>query len=291
MRLLKKNLFVRFLAAGLFFNFLPLSAHAEEGLPLYYWQQEKFVNFGDYLSLKIVERIVDAPVRVYKHHPKWKEKKLLALGSLMYFAVNDDVIWGTGINGKTPLKEQYKFTRLDVRAVRGPLTRRFLKEHFEIEAPEIYGDPALLIPYLFPEFKKKENPAYDYVIIPHFKEIHLFPKSRFPNVIYPTEPWDVVIEKILDSRFVISSSLHGIVVAEAFGIPARMLRVTESEFLFKYMDYYAGTNRPHLNYATSVEEALLMGGEQPFECDLQRLYEAFPFEFWPHSIVKDSIFK
>ena len=33
----------------------------KEGLPLYYWQ-EKFVNFGDYLSLKLVERIVGQAV-------------------------------------------------------------------------------------------------------------------------------------------------------------------------------------------------------------------------------------
>jgi pyruvyltransferase len=92
-----------------------------------------------------------------------------------------------------------------------------------------------------------------------------------------------VIRKICDSRFVISSSLHGIVVAEAFGIPARMLRITETEPLFKYFDYYAGTNRPDFQFAYSVEEALLMGGERPCECDLMKLYNAFPFEFWPNA--------
>lgn len=262
---------------------LPACLRCEEGLPLYYWQQQKFVNFGDYLSLKIVERIVGGPVKVFIRHPKNKDKKLLALGSLMSFAQDGDVIWGTGVNGKLPYKESYAFTHLDVRAVRGPLTRQFLKDVFGINAPEIYGDPALLIPYLFPEFKRSENPSNDFIIIPHYSELHLFPKEVFPNVVYATDPWDEVIQKICDSRFVISSSLHGIIVAEAFGIPARMLRITETEPLFKYFDYYAGTNRPDFHLAYSIEEALMMGGERPIECDLKKLYEAFPFEFWPNT--------
>jgi hypothetical protein len=40
-----------------------------EGLPLFYWNEKwrgrVFVNFGDYLSLKLVERIVGRPLRSY----------------------------------------------------------------------------------------------------------------------------------------------------------------------------------------------------------------------------------
>jgi pyruvyltransferase len=261
-----------------------------EGLPLYYWNEQwhgrVFTNFGDYLSLKLVERIVGCPVRVYKKTPKKYEKKLLAIGSIFYFANDQDVIWGTGVSGKRLSRKDYKFNQLDVRAVRGPLTRAFLMHQFQIDCPEIYGDPALLFPYFFPEFKRKEKPSRDYIIIPHYSEEDLFPKEEWENVVFSTEPWNEVIEKILDSRFVISSSLHGIIIAEAYGIPARVLRVLENphiEPLFKYQDYYLGTNRPNFRCATSVDEALEMGGEPPFECDLKKLYEAFPFDHWPNS--------
>jgi pyruvyltransferase len=261
-----------------------------EGLPLYYWNQQWrgriFENFGDVLSQKLVERIVGGPVRIYKLEQK-PEKKLLAIGSLLYFANNNDVLWGTGTNGKFTKKKDFKFTTLDVRAVRGPLTRKFLWETFRIKCPEIYGDPALLIPYFFPEFKRRKKPKYDYIIIPHYSEEELFPKDEWENVVYSTEPWNEVLSKILDSRFVISSSLHAIIVAEAYGIPARLFIVSNNEPLFKYYDYYLGTNRPHFQYATSVEEAMEMGGEPPFECDLKKLYEAFPFEFWPNVNFKN----
>lgn len=251
------------------------------GLPLYYWRQPNFVNFGDYLSLKLVERIVQKDVEIYKKRMFGYEKKLLAVGSILFFANQDDVVWGSGTNGKVLNKNRYNFNDLDIRAVRGPLTRQFLMENWGISCPEVYGDPALLFPYFFPEFKKKENPSFDYIVIPHYSEEKLFPKDNHLEIVYPTEDLFVILEKMLDSKLVISSSLHGIILAEAFGIPARMLRVTENEPLLKYQDYYLATNRPNFQFATSVEEALLLSGEPPFECDLEKLYDAFPFEFWP----------
>jgi pyruvyltransferase len=263
----------------------------QKGLPLYYWQAYQFTNFGDYLSLILVQRIVQSPVRVYKKTPK-PEIKLLAIGSIFGAASNGDIVWGSGINGKFMNLDHYHFTQLDVRAVRGPLTRQFLMDNFQIDVPEIYGDPALLFPYFFPEFKKKKFPTQDYIIIPHYSEEKLFPKEVFGDfVVYPTESWDVIIKKILNSKFVISSSLHGIILAEAYGIPARLLKLTNHEPLFKYQDYYLGTNRPHFQFATSLKDALEMGGETSFHCDLEKLYQAFPFEFWPRTSFKPQLRK
>ncbi len=259
----------------------------DEGLPLFYWNEKwrgrTFVNFGDYISYILVERMVDGPLEVYVKGQKNVKKKLLASGSIISFAINDDVVWGSGINGKLLKAKDYKFTTLDIRCVRGPLTRDFLKEHLNHDCPEIYGDPALLFPYFFPEFTRKENPTHDYIIIPHFSEEAQFPKEEWDNIVFSTDPWDEIVAKILDSRFVISSSLHGVIIAEAYGIPARLLRVSETEPLFKFQDYYFGTGRPHFTYATTVDEALEMGGESPIECDLEKVYKAFPFEYWPNT--------
>jgi len=82
---------------------------------------------------------------------------------------------------------------------------------------------------------------------------------------------------------VISSSLSGIIIAEAFGIPARLLRIenqSNTEDLFKYRDYYYGTNRFEFKCATSIEEALEMMGEPAPACDLEKLVKAFPFDLF-----------
>jgi len=261
---------------------------AVDGLPLYYWKEKDYLNFGDHISLKLVERIVQGPVRVYQKKPGVQERKLLALGSILTFAAEGDVVWGSGVNGNWLDLKHYRFKQLDVRAVRGPLTREFLMKNFNIACPEVYGDPALLFPYLFPELVRSEVPLYDYIVIPHYKELSMFPKEGQDHIVYPTEPWDVVVRKILASKLVISSSLHGVIVAEAYGVPARLLRVTEKESLFKYTDYYLGTQRPNFKFATSVEEALEMGGEPAPICDLVKLYQSFPFEFWSSAPVHDE---
>lgn len=243
------------------------------------WRGWDLVNFGDDLSRVLVERIIGKKVKLNHKKPEG-DKRLFAVGSVLSFAVDGDVVWGAGINGRLLSKKYYNFNKLDVRAVRGPLTRQFLEKELQISCPEVYGDPALLFPLLFPEFRRKKNPSIDYLIIPHYSEEFYFSKNEHENVVYPSEPWQIVVEKILDSKFVISSSLHGLIIAEAYGIPARMLHITDNEPFFKYQDYYMGTGRPHFQVAFSVEQALLMGGELPFQCDLDRLFDAFPFELW-----------
>jgi pyruvyltransferase len=257
-----------------------------DGLPLYYYKEDPFINFGDFLSHKVVERLVGKPLKICPKHPSEKEPKLLAIGSILWFARDYDVVWGSGLNGKRIKVEEYRFTNLDVHAVRGPLTRSFLQRNFGISCPEIYGDPALLIPYLFPEFTRRPNPSREYIVIAHYLDREQFPKDVAGTIVHATDNWVEIINKILDSKFVISSTLHGIVVAEAFGIPARLLRINEKEPLVKFQDYYFGTGRPHFTYARSIDEALAMGGEPPFECDLEALYNAFPFEHWPNHSFK-----
>lgn len=275
----------KFLPA-LLFSFINLfsvcaetTAALSNELPLYFWDsrpQNGFSNFGDALSEALVERMIGHKV-VIVADPYSKQQKLLGMGSILSYALNDDVIWGTGVNGKTPLKS-YRFDRLDVRAVRGPLTRQFLLER-GIACPEVYGDPTLLLPICFPEFQKPEHPSREYTIVPHFSDEHLF--VGHPNMVSVKENWEEVVKKIIDSKFVIASALSGVIVAEAFGIPARLLIVenaSNTENLVKYEDYYQGTNRFNFKYATTIEEALEMGGEPLPTCDLQKLYQAFPFD-------------
>jgi pyruvyltransferase len=244
---------------------------AEEPV-LYRWKPDDgWDNFGDALSQPLVERILGRNVKT-----SGSQKRVFAIGSILHSAINGDTIWGSGVmTGWLPECINQDQMNLDIRAVRGPLTRDMLLSR-GINCPPIYGDPALLFGVLFPEFKK--NPQRKYIVIPHASETHLFRSD--PNFVSPRDPWETVIQKIVESEFVIASSLHGIIVAEAYGIPARMLLATNHLQFFKYKDYYYGTGRPSFQYATSIEEALRMGGEKPPICDLDMLLNSFPYELW-----------
>lgn len=248
---------------------------ARKPLALFYWDARPllgFSNFGDALSAALVERMIGKEIPIAEASSRGK---LLGMGSILNYAEEGDIVWGTGVNGKST---SYRFENLDVRAVRGPLTRDFLLKR-GIACPEVYGDPTLLLPIFFPEFQKNLSPENEYIVIPHYSDEKLF--AHLPNMVSVKEPWETVVRKILNSRFIVSSALSGVIVAEAFGIPARLLQVenkANTEDLFKYKDYYFGTGRTEFQYASSIEEALEMGGEPLPICDLKKLIQAFPFE-------------
>lgn len=238
--------------------------------PLFWWEPDNGTqNFGDQLSQVLIERILGRSVR----RAFVEEHKILGIGSILHLAREGDIVWGSGLNGKHPSAKDYAYSSLDIRSVRGPLTRLMLRS-FGIEAPAIYGDPGLLFAQFFPEFQK--NPIREYVIVIHSSEEQRVPRKD--NIIFSTDPWPEVVQKIVESKFVLSTSLHGLVIAESFGIPARLLRITKNEPLFKYADYYLGTGRQAFQYAVTIQQALEMGGEPPPICNMDQLLDVFPHE-------------
>ncbi|WP_353138616.1 polysaccharide pyruvyl transferase family protein [Pseudopedobacter sp.] len=244
----------------------------------YYWKpRDGSLNFGDHLSYVIVSKIL-ADNNFILEEETTDNSRLVALGSVLHFANNDDTIWGTGFNGKISLDE-HKYHNLDVRAVRGPLTREFLLSR-GIAVPQIYGDPALLIPHIF-KGKFQKSPQRKYAIVPNLHDLSIAQANNWKNVISPLNSWNKCIAQILEAEFIIASSLHGLILAESFGIPARYIRLSEEENMFKYNDYYQGSGRNgEMDYARSIEEALEMGGMQALKFDHQKLLQAFPLDLW-----------
>lgn len=245
-------------------------------LDLYYWKSSDGVNFGDYLSSVVVTKIA-ADHGFFIDEELAAPKRLLAVGSVLHFARDDDIIWGSGVNGKVD-PQLHTFKRLDVRAVRGPLTRDFLRQR-GVAVPEIYGDPALLLPILLPErFKRDEFNAKGTWVVPNLHDLAAV--SGLNNVISPLQRWSKVIDKIINAEFIISSSLHGLVIADAFGVPCRYVRLSQIENIFKYNDYAQGVGRTEFVYASSISEAEEMGPMPPVTVNVMPLLNAFPFDIW-----------
>lgn len=237
------------------------------------------INFGDFLSRIIVELMLAR--KGYTLGDETAEpRQMLAIGSVMHFARDGAVVWGSGVNGKIP-EQAHKFADLDVRAVRGPLTRGFLTAR-GIAVPEVYGDPALLLPLLAPDrFEPEQSNGVGFV--PNLNDLAQLKDRGIDQdvtVVSPLAGWNQCVKAILSHELVLASSLHGIIVAEAYGIPARYVRLTETENLFKYRDYYEGTGRPDFTFARSVAEGIEMGGARPPVFDPAPLMAAFPFDLW-----------
>jgi pyruvyltransferase len=260
---------------------------------LYYWNAYGN-NFGDAMGPDIVGRILNKKVAKLDGRKLLTERKfehnLFALGSIFHRVSDGDVVWGTGVNPKYPIKKNLE--NLDIRAVRGPLTQEFIKQKIGIDCPNAFGDPGLLLPMLFPEFKP--TPRRKYGIVPHFRDL-AYLEANHENIISPKQAWRTVVKSILECELVISSSLHGLITAETFGIPARWLYNPElpsskTEGTFKYNDYFASTNRDIDDSAESVEEALRIGGKKPIkQNNFQSLLNTFPFELFEKKRYRKSL--
>jgi len=186
---------------------------------LLFWSWYEPRNFGDWIGPYLFEAITGLPPIFCPREKVANFGCMMTVGSILRHLTHNDcvAVWGSGI---ISLSDVFKRPKV-VHAVRGPLTRqRFLALGYE--CPEVFGDPAILLPDFYqPE---RREPDIPFGFIPHFVDRHLFVDNRNCRVIDPTLPIERVIDKIVTCRMTLSSSLHGLIVSHAFGIPAVWVR-------------------------------------------------------------------
>lgn len=232
-------------------------------------------NFGDLIGPALVEEILRRNGLQFSNSAGIGQR-LLTVGSILHLAQHKDIVWGSGRNGRITT-EKHTARDLDIRMLRGPLTKAFV-ESIGLKAPNLFGDPALLLGHLFPRLlDRSARPSHEVTFVPNLHDP--VPLRCRKWTVHPRGDLWSTIERIASSRFVIASSLHGVIVAEALGIPARLLR-SRSEPEFKYADYYLGTGRPDYTPAPSIDWALLKGGERPAVFDTEAMLAAFPIDLF-----------
>jgi pyruvyltransferase len=198
-----------------------------------YWYRA-VPNLGDQLSPVLLEWVAGTK-------PLWVTRrfagKVLSTGSILGAVARGDIVWGSGLIHEKPLILP---TNVTVLAVRGPLTGRLTHPH----APAVYGDPVLLLPRFHSPPSEKR---YEVGVVPHYADYRTIQTDVDPSIalIDVRRPWQEVVSQIRSCHVVLSSSLHGLVVADAFGIPSVWVRITDRLVGgdFKFRDYYLGTGR------------------------------------------------
>lgn len=184
----------------------------------------KHNNWGDDINFFFLSKIFDANIN---KSVKSDTENYAIIGSIINdnFINHNTIIWGAGIMADNILKEKPK----KVCAVRGPVTRECLIKQ-GIDCPEIYGDPALLLPYFY---NPKTTKKYKIGIVPHWSSINSpltknFIKDKRVHLINLMNygDWHSVIDEVLSCEYIISESLHGLILAEAYGIPNLWVDIT-----------------------------------------------------------------
>lgn len=159
-------------------------------------------------------------------------------------------IWGTGFICYKD--EDTKFYKRNTKfcAVRGELSKKRVEKMVGHSLDIPTGDAGILASYLLQGNPQKK---YSVGIIAHYKEqsepvfknlLEQFPNSVFVNV--TKTPYEVV-QLIAQCETVISSSLHGLIIADSLRVPNLHICVTDNLLGdgFKFDDYYSAYGVKH----------------------------------------------
>ena len=206
-------------------------------------------NYGDDLNVFLLEQLTGKKVLSHNEFFHLSKKNILAIGSIIqYFCDTNSIIWGSGLI-EEPKSMIYKPRKIC--AVRGPLTKRYF-DRIGVECPTIYGDPALLLPLVYsPQVEKK----YKIGFIPHYVDfglphVEVFRKNH-PEILFidmkKYKDFTDIPNQILSCEIIVSSSLHGLILSDAYHIPNVFvqfsLKIAGGEF--KYQDYFKGVGRTY----------------------------------------------
>lgn len=218
-------------------------------------------NLGDVLTPVILAGFGKRFEWVQRRHAEF-----LCIGSIAKFAAPGVTVIGSGImrlaDRQSPSARYL--------SVRGPITRSVVLRDGG-SCPEVYGDPALLLPHIHDRSVPK---THDIGVVPHYVDEE-WVRWRHPDMhVISTLNADplAVVDQIRACRVILSSSLHGLVVAHAYGIPAAWVRFSDklSGDGSKFRDHAASVNVEMVPYSSIYDAKPVVG-----EWDARPLLEVF----------------
>jgi len=277
-----------------------------------FWWYEK--NFGDALNPFLLERLSGKKVIFCnQHRPYYKEEfrrffkclrnrewydfrrlswpvldkpVVLSIGSMLKYSKPNYNVWGTGF-----LRNDQNFIGGNIIAVRGPYTAQCLVD-LGYPKCDVYGDPALLLPLVY---KPLSKPKVGSCLIPHVVDYISFMNKYKGIKILNLETYDCasIIDDIVSSSFVLSSSLHGVIVSHAYGIPALWVKGkrTGTDGI-KFKDYFASVGLDVYEGDFQIDSLInLTFGQIPVEIKSLMLPEPNKIKEVQHNLLKVAPFK
>lgn len=185
-------------------------------------------NVGDNLTKPILEYFLNDTIEIVE---PWIKNKLLGIGSIIHFAAENDIIWGSGLISNNPVQ----LKNCNILALRGKYSADLLKSDCSI-----FGDPALLMPLIYnPHIEKTHKIG----IIEHYvdKGLYIGDGYRIDVLL----DWKSFINELKSCEYIKSSSLHGMILAEAYGIPCEWIVLSNNIIGngFKFRDYLSASGR------------------------------------------------
>ncbi len=241
---------------------------------MYWWRPRShdWGNFGDELGPYLLDAL-------FGRRAVWAEPdacEIAATGSIIEMLMafkggNRPVLWGSGMIWET--SGLVAADEFGIVALRGKLTKGRIRD---LEADVALGDPGLLAHVLLERAPRKE---YLLGVVPHFLDAERPAVAQLSNwpgvtVIDATGPPPDVVHQVARCQFVLSSSLHGLVVADSVGTPNAYVAFSDDERIGgpnKFRDYYSAFDDPDRHIAVPLPD-VLSGDTRSVVAEVDRRY-------------------
>lgn len=213
--------------------------HDPRSCPVFYHDID---NFGDQLTPYLVNKILKKNARLVRS-PAFA--RVLGAGSILHFSSRNSYIWGSGLIDKDRL-DPLSINKKRILALRGALSKTIIESNLG-RVNCLLGDPGVLMPTFYsPSMRKNARVG----IVPHYVDLECVQRFLYGTASSGTLLIDVrdcierVADQICSCDYVISSSLHGLIFSDAYGVPnvwaAFSDKILGGEF--KFLDYYSTTH-------------------------------------------------
>lgn len=223
-------------------------------------------NIGDKLNETIAQiflkrEISNPPGAKYFNH-------YLMIGSLLEYMNERSTVWGSGFMSETAINRCKALG--NILAVRGNISKGMIEKKFAVNLKCPVGDPALLAPLAL-KFQKSSKKKYPVGLILHYVDRgHTLEKkmTKFGGLIIDVGlPPTQFIERLVQCDAIVSSSLHGLILSDAYGVPNIRIKVSDKIVGgdFKFIDYYSTTINQKANNDCIIENESLIKLDQYLE--------------------------
>ena len=203
------------------------------------------------------------------------------------------IVWGTGANSTEPFRKMktlgagHHSEQAKYHSVRGPLTRSLIASAGG-HCPEVYGDPALLVPYLFDKTREDIPKTHKIGVIIRCNDWawkDAVPGDNVKLIDLKTTDVEKTLIDILSCEKIVSSALHGLIISDAFNIPNAWLwtpKVTgascSASGRFKYLDYFMSVDKIRDRHMYKIKNV-------PGALDASNLEKHFNFDDRPINFI------
>ncbi|MHB9294022.1 hypothetical protein Holit_03146 [Hollandina sp. SP2] len=225
-------------------------------------------NFGDNLNKLLFEKVFGVQ---FNYRTNYWQADYIAIGSVLGRCCSLDyehkvqsiyrnvigiltggiklskiTVLGSGFQDWWFEGKKIKYLRkMDFKIVRGKWTEHYLRKNNMIKGDVVLGDLGLLVPYMI----KGEEKKYTLGIIPHFTDLsspvifEIYRKHEPDSILINVQDSvEKVIREISECETIVSTSLHGLIVADSYGIPNLWVENRLKYGIlgrYKYYDYYS----------------------------------------------------